>query len=251
MSSNISVFMVTHNCISRGEPVVESILQLNKCINDIVVADQWSNDGTDDVLHQLPCKVMFTTLENPYSLFRTQCKNELVLMVDANEVFDYALLNELVEFIKFYDDRKEVLPPKNVSIPRIEVTYNFQKITWNAHEVHRIFPRSSRDWKRIGVTTNKTKLKKMIHFGNEYGFLWAISNNFRDNWYKLAKNKDMAYLPPNHYMSQISMDRQDMDNCKQDELWKCTKTPLHIPDILHNLVGDTKYDPMKNLRRKF
>lgn len=237
----LSAFMVAHNSLVRGEPFVESISQLRRYVDEIVVIDLWSNDDTDKWMKKLDCKVFYTTRTDPYAMF-TCCKNDMVLMIDPNEVIDIKLIEQILSYISD--------GIKNISIPRIEVTHNFQKISWHVHNVHRVWPnRWVKNWERRGVTTNKNDLKRMLTLNTQSGFLWAFTNNFLENWKQLTQHKNTNYLPPDYFMSPVSIDTEDYKACLKDEIWKRTTSPLNLPPIVRNLVGDSVYNPNKNLHK--
>lgn len=237
----ISAFMVTHNAMERGEPFVESVVQLQNRIKEIFVIDRWSTDDTATWMKKLNCTVRFSTLPDPYQLY-TCCSQPMILMIDPNEIIDINLLEEIIYLISD--------GVKNISIPRIEVTQNFQKVSWHNHLVHRVFPNKKvENWERKGVTTNKSNLRRMFKLSPEKGYLWAFTNNFLENWKHLTCHREVNYMPPDYFMSQVALDQEDYEACVHDPLWVSSLTPLTLPPIVRNLVGDKKYNPKKNLHK--
>lgn len=232
----LSVFMLTKNPISRGFPFVESILQVKKFTDDIVVVDS-SEDGTHNVLKKLGCRVLEG---DDFNLYK-ECKNDIVLWIEPNEIIEDKLVKTISTMIK-YDEAK------NITFYRIEVHQNFQKVAWYPHRVHRVFPKS-KDIIPMGVTTNKDTLKRNLRLGLEEGFLWGCFNNFVRNWINDVCDASKASLVPDVYTRNHILDcDKDFADCVEEDAWTMTNTVLRIPSILSKHVGKEVYDPNVNLR---
>jgi len=180
--SPISAFTVLHNCIQRGIPIVETVSQFSKYVDEIVAVDLGSNDQTRDVLRRLDVNVIeydVANYEGPKSSYISQafklndkCKNDLVLYFEPWELFENSLMIELLDIVKNGG--------RNVSMFRTVIEQNFQRVSHYPHTVHRLFRRGGAELR--GSTTNKTHLKRMTTILPNYGFIWACRHCFIDNW---------------------------------------------------------------------
>ena len=86
--------MITYN---EAVNIRRTITQLHWC-DEIIVVDSYSTDGTERIAREMQCKFIqrpFTSYGEQKSFAISQCKNEWVLCLDADEF----LTNELVEEI--------------------------------------------------------------------------------------------------------------------------------------------------------
>ena len=245
--TTISGFTFIHNAIEGGYPIAESIEAVQPFVSEIVVVDMQSTDGTRELLESLDCRIIDgiwgdqagLTLRDTHSKY-VECSGDIIIHFEADEVYDPKLLFKIVQYI-------EIGMITDLAVWRLQVEQNFQRIRWYPEPVHRVFSRFSHT-KKQGHTTNRHTQTHII--SPEYGFLWDVTNCFRDNWLKRVDNQaqlwhgDHSYLMvPLHCMHDPSVSREAVIYRLNERHWTWKTTPLNIPDILKPLVGMTKYEP--------
>lgn len=96
----LSAFILTYN----SEKYLDSIiLQLAKTCDEILIVDSGSNDSTKTIAEKHHCRFLFRAFDN----FKNQrtfavenCKNDLVLMIDSDEIPNNELILSLSELKK-------------------------------------------------------------------------------------------------------------------------------------------------------
>lgn len=244
----ISGFTFGHNLIVGGYPIKEAINAVLPFVDEIVVVDMQSTDRTRELLNSLSVRIIDgvwnykagETLANAHAL-HTECKNDIVWHFEADEVFDKYLAIKVNDLIK--------KGHKNISVQRIQIEQNFQRIRWYPHYVHRIFSKGSVI--KVGETTDQKNCEDMIYVDDKWGYLWDCTNCFRDNWITRIKQQaklrnsealNMLYAPE-HIILPNRLDIEMYYEYLQDPLWTTKTTPLDIPSNLLLLVGQTKYNP--------
>lgn len=251
VSDKVSGYSFIHNGINGGYPFVEAIKMVQPFVDEMVIVDMESTDGTQDVLRKLGVKIIEgkwgsdagDTLRQAHSQY-WKCENDTILHFEADEVFDDRLIKRLVYLAKFG-------PMRNYSVYRLQVEQNFQRIRWYPELVHRVFSKTD-GVRKEGHTTNTHDLAEIV--GVEYGFLWDCTNCFRDNY--LARISQQAELwhgkfnytyAPLHINHESQLNRDTLATRLNERHWLWKKSPLKIPNILKSLVGVPKYDPHLNL----
>lgn len=113
---------MTNNTLSvcsfmmNEKDVVRNMLESIKSINpdEIIVVDEYSTDGTRDILNSYGVKIVDGALNNDYSAIRnlalSNVKNDInwILFIDADEILDNALIDALKsrELLAYLDDNK-------------------------------------------------------------------------------------------------------------------------------------------------
>lgn len=240
----ISGFSFIHNAIAGGYPIVEAVRAVQPHVDEVVVVDCASTDGTRDVLQALGVRILDgewgnqagETLKQAHAR-HTECQGDVILHFEADEVYDPRLVIRIVELV----DQGH----QDIAVQRIQVEQNFQRVRWYPELVHRVFPRGSVI--KVGHTTNMHRLASTI--GMNFGFLWDVTNCFRDNWRARIKaqaelwEEEPAYrVVPFHFKEPIRMDEADLDLFLSQPHWEWTATPMAIPENLRHLVGMTKYE---------
>lgn len=242
--TKISGFTYIHNAIAGGYPLREAIFAIRDRVDDVVVVDCQSTDGTREWLQTLGVMVIDgrwdgragETLAAAHAL-NTKCAGDIIWHFEADEVFDETLAREVALEIEMgnYD----------LAVWRLQVEQNFQRVRWWPEPVHRIYPKGSVT--KQGHTTTRHSDAKVI--SHKWGFLWDCTNIFRDNWRERYKQQaelwghsDLTYRRvPLHFMEDPV--KFDIEEFLQEPHWTWTETPLAIPKILRPLVGKTRYEP--------
>lgn len=246
--NKFSGFTFVHNALHAGYPIVEAIAIVKQFVDEVVVVDMESDDGTSELLASFNVKTIPGKWANTAGevlaenfLLNEECKNEGIIFFEADEVWQPSLVGQAMsEYLRHGG---------YVSVWRVQVEQNFQRIKWYPHPVTRVFPRGKAHKKGETLQEKATSL-----ISNEYGFLWDISNCFKDQYIK--RKHQMARWwndsPPNlqfvpeHFL----LDTQsDFDGMLNDKHWEFKSTPLNIPSHLRPLVGQKTYKPTKECLR--
>jgi len=250
----ISAFSYVHNAIEGGYPIVEAISAVLPFVDELMIVEAESTDGTMNLLTEIqakqPNKIRIIggswgtgggeTLAHLHSL-HAACVNGIILHFEADEVWDPFLAHSVCAGV-----RNNTLGP-DVRVWRLQIEQNFQRIRWYPEPVHRVFPKNSVI--KVGQTTDRDTGWLMKP---ETGFLWDCTNCFRDNWIgrldqqsKLRGDEPLNVMAvPGHASLPPTMgDVSTWSEFFEQDHWTWTETPLAIPDILKPLVGKAKYEP--------
>ena len=236
----ISGFTFVHNALSVGIPIRESINAVLPYVDELLVVDAQSTDGTKELVNNMVnVRVIHTdwgtdageTLARLHAL-HTECKYDTILHFEADEVYDYFLLNRI----------KSQLHHKSLAVYRIQVEQNFQRVRWYSELVHRVFKKGT--VKKVGHTTDKHD--EAFAVNPEFGLLWDVTNCFRDNYMdRIQQQAKLWNGEPNQSFVPIHFKHSTIDypdNFLDQPHWTFKTTPLDIPEILKPLVGKTKYE---------
>lgn len=264
--TKISGFTFIHNAIESGYPIVEAIRAVQPYVDEIVIVDMQSTDGTRAVLEQMakssqfveksaqsqtyyqcPIKVINgywgnkagETLRQAHSQY-IECSGEAIVHFEADEVFDDRLIRSVVSHIK--------AGTEDILVYRLQLEQNFQRCRWYPEPVHRVFPRLS-NTRKEGHTTNRHERAFLLTEKN--GYLWDCTNCFRENWFnRIRKQAELRgslpqyILTPLHTLHKAELtEREAYEWIARGRHWTTTHTPFNIPEILKPLVGLTKYEP--------
>lgn len=256
----ISGFTYGHNLIESGYPIVEAIRAVQLYVGEVVVVDMQSTDSTKKVLEKLnknrrwddwnpddpPIKIIDgrwgnkagETLRQAHSQYR-QCSGDVIIHFEADEVYSPELLENIIYLIN--------QGVKDVAVYRLQLEQNFQRCRWYPEPVHRVFSRLS-NTRKEGHTTDRYSVATLL--GPENGYLWDITNCFRDNWLnRVKKQAELRDAEPQYIMTPIHA-CLPADISEQEAQywlyggrhWEWTNTPFNIPEILKPLVGMVKYE---------
>jgi hypothetical protein len=217
-------------------------------VDDMVIVDMESDDCTRDVLEELGVRVLegkwipgggdHKCLDLAYAM-HTECIYDMILHFEADEVYPQSLLEKINQEIQH--------GVQQISVLRLQVEQNFQRIRQNLLPVHRVFEKGSTIGCRAGHTT--TMESQLLLISGDNGYLWDCTNDFRDNYLtRVEQNAELHGGQPNYLMvSQHCIERvylsraEAMERLKEPH-WLYKSTPLAIPRILRPLLGVTKYE---------
>ncbi len=258
----ISAFTFIHNAIDSGYPIVEAIRAVQPYVDEVVVVDMESTDETREILEKLKeepfrereepeyrgfpsVKILNgkwgnqagETLKAAHSMY-AQCSGDVIVHFEADEVYDDLLIQRIISHI-----HASKLDNCYLAVHRLQIEQNFQRCRWYPRPVHRIWPKKDLVIKD-GETTDQHDKCYILGPGN--GYLWDITNCFRDNWlFRIAKQAELRSEMQNPLMTDehvLGNHRFSSDRFN-DPHWTWQTTPFNIPDILRPLVGMVKYEP--------
>lgn len=240
----ISGFTFGHNCINAGIPIVESVTAVRPYVDEIVAVDLESTDGTKELLQKLCEKVLTSpwngrdTTPNAF-LKHTECKGDVIIFFEADEVYSESLLSELPWYI--------ARGWKNLAVYRIQLEQNFQRCRQYPVPVHRIFPKGGGTYHIHPTLFPENSRSEIKIIPPEAGMLFDISNCFHDNWLKRKQIQSEIWGEPRHLMVAEHF-TQPNEISEQEELerlnephWSFKSSPFNLPLILKPLVGQQKY----------
>ena len=249
MTISISGFTFVHNAIEGGYPFVEVIMALQPFVQEIVVVDAASTDGTRQVLERM-CQRLGSQLrilddewgdQAGQTLARLharhiECRGDIVIHAEGDEVYDGMLLGEV--------KRRILAGQHDLAVHRLQVSQNFQRCRWYPWPVHRVFPRGT--VRKVGETTDRKDDAVVI--GPEHGYLWDCTNCFRDNWVGRVQNQAALWhgvasfkAVPLHFNEGIEI--TDVGTFLNQAHWFWKRSPFDLPGPLARLVGKARYEP--------
>lgn len=246
----LSGFTFVHNALEGGYPIREAIAAVQPFVDDILIVDMQSTDGTDKFLEDLKHNgdYRLTVLNSPWVMNKGReplhnafkkhvyCNHDTIVFFEADEVFDNSLLEAVT--------RITIKGVQDIAVHRLQIERNFQRCRWYPIPVHRIIRKGSNSY-----LNHPTEIEKNIFtIGTEHGFLWDCTNCFRDNWRDRQRNQAELWGPsrnlmvPLHFTESFELERKEFYNQFSGDEWKWTRSPFDIPDVLKHLVGKTKYE---------
>lgn len=263
----LSGFTFIHNALDSGYPIVEAINAVQPYVDEMVIVDMQSDDGTRDLLEKMqsisqspqkhqewyyecPIKILDgywgnqagETLRQAHSQY-VKCSGDVIIHFEADEVYGDSLIKAVVS-----NARASKIENCHFSVMRLQLEQNFQRCRWYPEPVHRVFPRLS-NVRKEGHTTNRPEGAFLLTERN--GYLWDCCNVFRDNWFnRVEKQAELRGEEPNYLMVghhctwNVHATKNDANHwLKFGRHWTWINTPFAIPKILKPLVGMTKYEP--------
>lgn len=239
----ISAFTFGFNLIEGGYPVQEAVTAVRPYVDEVVAVDCQSTDNTRHVLRRICHKVIDgptwegRDIQHQVFELHRECKGDVIIMFEADEVYEDGLLGEVGWAI----ERGHA----DIGVWRIQVEQNFQRVRGYPMPVHRVFPRGRGSYREH--PTNVPDYVAMLP--PNAGFLWDCSNCFKENYYTRKQNQAKVWGEPRslmvarHFTEPNEIDRVEEENRLNEAHWLWTETPLRIPPILRPLVGQTKYNP--------
>ena len=242
----ISGFTFIHNAIESGYPIVEAVRAVQPYVSEVVAVDMQSTDTTREVLTALGCRVIEgkwmpgtneACLDYNHSL-NVHCRGPVVVFFEADEVYDDALMQYIHGMIQE--------GTQSMSVHRLQIEQNFQRIAWYPEPVHRVFVKGMA--KRRGHTTEQWALSDEVQ--PEMGFLWDCRSTCRDNWIPRCKKQaewwggEPRYRIMSHHFTYqpFELTEEQAIGYLKEPHWTWTNTPLFLPKILVPLVGKVRYE---------
>lgn len=251
MTVKISGFSFVHNALDGGYPIVEAIKSVQPYVDEVVVVDMQSTDGTRELLECLKVKIVdgvwrpsdgksVDCLNEAHAL-NVKCSGDIIIHFEADEVYDPQLINVLELNIRNHGI-------KSAKVARTQVCQNFQRIRWYPWPVHRVFEPGTVT--KAGHTTKEDlQGDNIVNLGQEFGMLWDVTFCFRDNLRQRIANSRSLYgeakpgykfVPP-HFAQKWDLDEVEFEELLNQPHWEYQTTFINIPNILKRLIGITDY----------
>lgn len=269
MSYNLSGCVFIKDTFKGAFCLFESMHQLLPLCDEFIVMDLGSTDGTLEALKEIETynskvRIVHSTLyEQDAAIFAklandviAECSYDNVLYYQADEIWH----ENLVELTKKALDTGE----RDLSFWRVQLRYNFQKIKWFPHPVHRIAPRENFRFVNDGMNTERTFSAKMVSdFGMETFMQWSdrykhkptelpldnmildvsLTGAFIDN----IPDRRRMHLPFWGEADVMPVDEGALsvddwyNEHKTNPLWDRKETKFDIPEIMKFHLGQREY----------
>lgn len=277
----------TRNTFKGGWPLFESLAGVLALCDKVVVYDCGSDDGTLEKLRTIAesnprVEVRHSDAFNKpqvdagdFAVVANECVDRAdvdhVWFWQADEVMHEGLLQTLSDrWQSDLSDRDKY----DLSFWRLQVSYNFQRITWLPHIVHRVIWRgwqdesgkvtrfnadgrsTDREWAaRLVYRDKENNGSRFTQWGEEFGdkpeeqpkmpfheFLFDCTKNFLGN----IRERRKMHAPFWHESSDVvDGNRESMNTFMSREEanpeWQKKESPFAIPKILEGLVGHPTY----------
>jgi hypothetical protein len=266
MTYNLSACVFIKDNFKGAFCLFESVASLLSFVDEFVIMDLGSTDGTLEVLRDITeantkFKLIvkdkwpeidagvFASLANELVRF---CANDRVLYFQADEIWHQDLLRLMQT--EFNNDNFDL------SFWRIQYRDNFQKVKWFPHLVHRVGYKDKFFFTGDGMNTNTTWDAKICsQYGGEWFPKWGVLGQndikpytnemildvslvggFRDNiierralhapfWHETPTIENLEAK----VWAQTAMRNPD---------WTKPESPYNIPEIMRYHVGRTRYE---------
>lgn len=237
----ISGFTLIHDGVTGGYPFVEAIAAVRPFVDEIVAVDIESTDGTFRVLDLLCDRVLTSTWDGrdttPRAFMKhVECSGDIIIFFEADEVYDDNLLSEALWAIE--------RSYSHIGVWRLQLEQNFQRCRDYPRPVHRIFPKGEGSY-HIHPTNLPDRPVHIL--APDAGYLWDISNCFRDQWFQRKKNQSEIWGEPRslmvaqHFTEPVELSAIEEENRLGEAHWLWKSSPFRLPEILLPLVGQTRY----------
>jgi glycosyltransferase involved in cell wall biosynthesis len=269
MSYNLSGCVFIKDTFKGAFCLFESMHQLLPLCDEFIVMDLGSTDGTLEALKEIEAansKLKIIQRTFPYqdaAVFAdlaneviSMCNYPSVLYYQADEIWHEDLVN--LTRLSLHQGKR------NLSFWRVQLKYNFQRIKWFPHPVHRVGPWDDFIFDNDGMNTNRVFDAEMV--GN-----WGAGHFMQ--WGDKYKHNPIA-LPTNEMILDVSLTGAFLDNIpdrrrmhlpfwnegdvmpadeqglsvdiwynqqKQNKEWDLHSTKFNIPEIMKYHLGKRKY----------
>ena len=121
----ISCFIIAKNEADRISKTIESVIDI---VDEVIVIDSGSTDGTQNLVKELGCKVFFNKWKRfgPQKRFGEDCKNEWLLNLDADEYLSDEIKSEILQTFENNNDKYTIFfNESNSNLSKLEKTKAF------------------------------------------------------------------------------------------------------------------------------
>lgn len=233
----LSAFTFAYNAIDGGFPIVQSVEAIRPYVDEVVAVDCQSTDDTRRVLQAICHKVIDgpawegRDIQHQVFELHRQCEGDIIILFEADEVYDESLLSEIHWAIeKGYTD---------IGVYRIQVEQNFQRVREYPTPCYRVFPKGGGYYHK-----HPTHCPDNVYvLPPSAGYLWDCSNCFKYNWGTRTINQTKVWGNPHTYVvaKHFTETNQMSEDFFSQPHWDFKSTPLAIPIVLQPLLGVTKY----------
>ncbi len=239
----VSGFTFIHNGLESGYPFCESISAVRPFVDEIIAVDIESTDGTFGILDKLCDRVLTSSWDGrdttPRAFLKhTECRGDIIIFFEADEVYDDNLLSEVMWAIErgYW----------HIGVWRLQLEQNFQRCRDYPRPVHRIFPKGEGSYH-----VHPTDLPDLpVHIlPPDAGYLWDCSQCFKENYFQRKRNQSEIWgesrslMVAQHFTEPNEISKVEEENRLGEAHWLWGASPFKLPEILLPLVGVTKYAP--------
>ena len=198
----ISCFVIAQDEADRITNTIESVIDF---VDEVIVIDSGSTDGTQDIAKQLGCKVFFNTWNGygPQKRFGEDCtRNEWLLNLDADEYLSDEIKSEILQT---FDNNNDNYNFFSMKVTPIYPNWKRPRLFSASHQCVRLynkrFGRFSNSPVHDSVQTNNSKVfyfKNHIYHNSVRSFKHLIEKE--ENYIQLQsktlndKNKIFLFL---------------------------------------------------------
>ena len=196
----ISCFIIAQDEADRIANTIESVIDI---VDEVIVIDSGSTDGTQDLARQLGCKVFFNKWKGygPQKRFGEDCaKNEWLLNLDADEYLSDQIKSEILQI---FNDNNNQYNFFSMKVTPIYPNWKRPRIFSASHECVRLynkrFGRFSNSPVHDSVETNNSKIfyfKNHVYHNSVRSFKHLIEKeeSYIQLQSKTLKDKNKIFL---------------------------------------------------------
>ena len=196
----ISCFIIAQDEADRITNTIESVIDF---VDEVIVIDSGSTDGTQDLARQLGCKVFFNKWNGygPQKRFGEDCtKNEWLLNLDADEYLSDQIKSEILQI---FDDNNKHYNFFSMKVTPIYPNWKKPRLFSASHQCVRLynkrFGRFSNSPVHDSVETNNSKVfyfKNHIYHNSVRSFKHLIEKeeSYIQLQSKTLKDKNKIFL---------------------------------------------------------
>ena len=234
----ISAFTFAYNALESGMPIIEAIASVRTYADEVIAVDCQSTDDTKRIL-SLTCDKVIAgprwegrdIQHQVFELHKEYCRSDIIILFEADEVYDESLLGEVLWAIE--------MGHRDIGVHRIQIEQNFQRVRSYPEPCYRIFPKGGGYYHK-----HPTHCPDNVYvLPPSAGYLWDCSNNFPDNWQQRKVNQSQVWGEPvtlsvAKHFAESNIASPDFN----EPHFSFTDTPLKIPAILKPLLGKRRYE---------